>query len=181
MSGGSLMIRRRPPTTSVSFVLGLERVLGARLRHDGGRLGRHLRWPLAAFDFCLPAWAREAGDDLLDVDVGVPHVEVARLGQATHLLPVRRPDRPSRPTAQSFLEKLWSRPAMTTLAARRLRSHSQGPGSVSSKSLTSNIIERSGDAKSPKLLRCASPQIWVVRPDAGVVARSDAMISAAPR
>ena len=70
---------------------------------------------------------------------------------------------------------------MTTLAASRLRSHSQGPGSVSSKSLTSNIIARSGEANSPKLLRWASPQICVVRPERGVVARSDAMIRAAPR
>ena len=70
---------------------------------------------------------------------------------------------------------------MTALAARRLRSHSHGPGSVSSKSLTSNIRVRSGEANTPKFDRWASPQIWALRPDRGVVARSEAMTSAAPR
>ena len=37
------------------------------------------------------------------------------------------------------------RPASTKLAARRLRSHSNGPGSVSSKSLTSKSSSRSGE------------------------------------
>ena len=74
-----------------------------------------------------------------------------------------------------------SRAAMTTLAASRLRSHSHGPGRVSSKSLTSKISLRSGEANSPKLDRWASPQTWALRPDRGVVAKSEAMISAAPR
>jgi hypothetical protein len=42
--------------------------------------------------------------------------------------------------------KLLSRPATTRLAARRFTSHSQGPGSVSSKSLTSKSRVRSGEA-----------------------------------
>ena len=54
--------------------------------------------------------------------------------------------------------------AIIMLAARRLTSHSQGPGRVSSKSLTSNTSRRSGEAKTPKLDRCASPQHWTVRP-----------------
>ena len=37
------------------------------------------------------------------------------------------------------------RPAMTKLAASRLVSHSNGPGSVSSKSLRSNTSDRSGE------------------------------------
>ena len=49
---------------------------------------------------------------------------------------------------------------MTTLAASRLTSHSQGPGSVSSKSLASKTSVRSGEANSPKLLRWASPLAW---------------------
>jgi len=36
--------------------------------------------------------------------------------------------------------------AITKLAARRLMSHSHGPGNVSSKSLMSNTIVRSGDS-----------------------------------
>src|ERR1700728_4655204 len=71
--------------------------------------------------------------------------------------------------------------ATTMLAARRLTSHSHGPGSVSSKSLQSKTSCRSGDPKTPKFDRWASPQIWAVRPDVGVVERSDAMIRAAPR
>ena len=67
------------------------------------------------------------------------------------------------------------------LAASRLTSHSQGPGRVSSKSLQSKTRERSGEPNTPKLDRWASPQICAVRPDRGVVERSDAMIRAAPR
>ena len=47
--------------------------------------------------------------------------------------------------------KPFARPAITTLAARRLTSHSHGPGIVSSKSLASKTRRRSGDAKRPKL------------------------------
>ena len=74
-----------------------------------------------------------------------------------------------------------SRPAISRLAASRLTSHSHGPGKVSSKSLMSNIICRSGEANTPKFDRCASPQICACRPERGVAARSAAMISAAPR
>ncbi len=70
---------------------------------------------------------------------------------------------------------------MTTLAAKRLTSHSHGPGRVSSKSLTSNMSERSGEANRPKLDRWASPQICAESPERGVVARSEAMTRAAPR
>ena len=82
---------------------------------------------------------------------------------------------------RSVLEKPRSRAAISTLAAKRLTSHSQGPGSVSSKSLTSNTRERSGDANTPKFDRCASPHACTVKPDRGVVARSEAIINAAPR
>ena len=74
-----------------------------------------------------------------------------------------------------------SRPATSKLAASRLTSHSHGPGSVSSKSLMSNIARRSGEANTPKFDRWASPQTWAFRPERGVAARSAAMISAAPR
>ncbi len=42
--------------------------------------------------------------------------------------------------------KSRSRPAISKLAARRFTSHSNGPGSVSSKSLRSKTSERSGEA-----------------------------------
>ncbi len=83
--------------------------------------------------------------------------------------------------ARSASSKPFARPAMTRLAESRLTSHSQGPGSVSSKSLMSNINCRSGEASSRKFSRCASPHSWAVSPERGLSARSDAMIAAAPR
>ena len=62
-----------------------------------------------------------------------------------------------------------SRPATAKLATRRLTSHSNGPGSVSSKSLMSKTSRRSGAAKAPKLERCASPQSWTCSPVRGAV------------
>ena len=67
------------------------------------------------------------------------------------------------------------------LAASRFTSHSHGPGSVSSKSLTSKTSLRSGEPNSPKLDRCASPQACTMIPVAGVRARSLAIGRAAPR
>ena len=71
--------------------------------------------------------------------------------------------------------------AITTLAARRFRSHSHGPGNVSSKSATSKIGVRSGAAKTPKFMMCASPQSCTRSPEEGVAARSAAIVRAAPR
>jgi hypothetical protein len=70
---------------------------------------------------------------------------------------------------------------MCKLAQRRFTSHSQGPGSVSSKSLMSKTRFLSGLAKNPKLLTCASPHAWTVMPVVGVVERSSAITAAAPR
>ena len=67
------------------------------------------------------------------------------------------------------------------LAARRLMSHSHGPGRVSSKSLTSKTSWRSGEPKAPKFERWASPHACTENPDSGLPARSAAMIAAAPR
>jgi hypothetical protein len=50
-------------------------------------------------------------------------------------------------------EKRLSIAAINMLAASRFTSHSHGPGSVSSKSLTSNTSRRSGDANAPKFDR----------------------------
>ena len=73
------------------------------------------------------------------------------------------------------------RPATTTLAANRLTSHSHGAGSVSSKSLMSNAMRRSGVANAPKLRRWASPPAWTRNPVLGVFAKSKAINDAAPR
>ncbi len=74
-----------------------------------------------------------------------------------------------------------SRPAISMLAAIRFTSHSQGPGSVSSKSLGPNTRRRSGAANPPKFEMCASPQTCTTRPELGVSARSAAITAAAPR
>jgi hypothetical protein len=65
-----------------------------------------------------------------------------------------------------------SRPAISRLVASRLTSHSNGPGLVSSKSLTWKTSRRSGEAKRPKSPRCASPHNWTVSPERGPFARS---------
>ena len=92
-----------------------------------------------------------------------------------------RPTVSSTTRSWSLTAKPLSRAAISMLAANRLTSHSHGPGSVSSKSLTSNTSRRSGEANTPKFDRCASPQDCTVSPDRGVDARSSAMIIAAPR
>ena len=81
----------------------------------------------------------------------------------------------------SALAKPLLRPAIVKLAAMRFTSYSNGPGSVSSKSFTSNSSGRSGDANMPKFDRCASPQSCTSSPARGVSFRSAAMIFAAPR
>ena len=58
-----------------------------------------------------------------------------------------RPRPPGRSGGGLRSRKPLSRPATARLATRRLTSHSNGPGSVSSKSLTSKTSRRSGDAK----------------------------------
>ncbi len=73
------------------------------------------------------------------------------------------------------------RAAITTLAARRLTSHSHGPGSVSSKSFESKTSVRSGDANRPKFEMWASPLAWTVMSLRGVVDRSSAITAGAPR
>ena len=95
---------------------------------------------------------------------------------------VRYLSTPARMTLRrSLAPNPLSRPATARLAASRLTSHSNGPGSVSSKSLTSNTSRREGEANAPKLARCASPHSCTRSPEVGVVARSAAIGSAAPR
>ena len=73
------------------------------------------------------------------------------------------------------------RPATSKLATRRFTSHSNGPGSVSSKSLRSKTNVRSAVAKPPKFARCASPASCTVSPVLPWVPRSLAISAAAPR
>ncbi len=68
-----------------------------------------------------------------------------------------------------------SRPATAKLVTSRLTSHSNGPGSVSSKSLMLKTSRRSGAAKTPKFDRCASPHSCTDMLVRGVPARSDAI------
>ena len=89
--------------------------------------------------------------------------------------------RPTIAWARTALGWPLVRPAITTLAASRFTSHSHGPGCVSSKSLQSKMSLRSGVPNTPKLERWASPHSWAIRPEHGVVERSEAMMSAAPR
>jgi hypothetical protein len=107
----------------------------------------------------------------------------ARFGMAAKSCMAVRyaPTTASRTLLRSLAENPLSRPAMAKLAASRFTSHSHGPGSVSSKSLSPNSMRRSGVPKTPKFIRWASPHTCVVMPERGVPARSDAMMSAAPR
>ena len=82
---------------------------------------------------------------------------------------------------RSLWRNAFPRAAISMLATRRFRSHSQGPAAVSSKSFTSKSRCRSGDPNRPKFDRCASPQSWTSKPLRGVSTRSSAIVSAAPR
>ena len=113
------------------------------------------------------ALGRNCCVDVVLVEPGVPEVEVAAGRELAHRLPVRPHDAPHDSACGSCRRTREARAAISKLAARRFTSHSHGPGSVSSKSLTSNTIVRSGAAKPPKLTRCASPQIWARKPEVG--------------
>ena len=88
--------------------------------------------------------------------MGVPDVHGAHLGELGHRLPIARTDA-SVASRVSALVKPLLRAAIVKLADIRFTSYSNGPGSVSSKSFRSNSNARSGDAKTPKFDRCASP------------------------
>ena len=106
---------------------------------------------------------------------------IGSLGQLPHGLAVRPDGPPARSVCASSSETPFSRPAISRLAASLLTSHSHGPGAVSSKSLTSKNRWRSGEPKTPKFDRWASPQSCASNPVVGVVARSSVIGRAAPR
>src|SRR6516165_12152864 len=66
------------------------------------------------------------------------------------------------------------------LAASRFTSHSQGAGSVSSKSFISKTRFLSGVAYNPKFIKWQSPQHCTSTPDTGVLAKSLAITIADP-
>ncbi len=96
--------------------------------------------------------------DCVDVEVRVPDVEIAHRRELAHRVAVGARRSRARRRAAACRVNPRSRPAISMLAASRFTSHSHGPGSVSSKSLTSNTSRRSGVPKTPKFERCASPQ-----------------------
>ena len=115
-----------------------------------------------------------AGDD---VEAGVPDVQDRHGGEFPHRGAVSRRGRNSNPAP--FFSGEAAATAM--LATSRLTSHSNGPGSVSSKSFRSKTSRRSGEAKAPKFDRWASPHNCTRSPEDLVPARSAAIGSAAPR
>ena len=81
-----------------------------------------------------------------------------------------------------FLSAPKNLPLATILATSLFRSHSQGPGNVSSKSFIPKIRLRSAEANTPKFATCMSPHACTWIPDVSPFAfRSAAMIAAAPR
>jgi hypothetical protein len=129
------MIRGLPSTSRVSFekarILSLARVL-ARLRWKASR----------SF---LPAAAPQRSATA-DTSIFVYQTSrlpssarrrIASLYSCAIAATIARRTRPLKPL---------SRPATEKLAASRFTSHSQGPGRVSSKSLTSKTSSRSGEA-----------------------------------
>ena len=177
MSGGWLRIRRWPSRTTVSFSRAwwLSRVwalAAAVVARDASALSRLDPVRSAC------AW-RSARSRWTSVE----EYQTSRLpSPASRRISWRYTLATRRAAFRAFFGlNPRSRAATTTLAARRFTSHSHGPGRVSSKSFTSNTSSRSGEPNAPKLHRWASPQSCTVRPERAVVARSDAMISAAPR
>ena len=116
-----------------------------------------------------------AGLDLVRVELGVPEIQVRHGGEGSHRLAVGLRGRRDRARHVAAVSSPRSRPATSKLATSRLMSHSNGPASVSSKSLTSNTSERSAEAKPPKFAKWASPQSCTFNPECGAEARSAAI------
>ena len=165
MSGGSLTILRSPSTTSVSFANAF------RLSFDCAFA------TLRSNRLTLLAGRLLGGQrgDVVDVDAGVPQVEVGHRGEAPDRLAVGPRHRPiDRPAAASRRspDRGRQRRSWPPAASRPTRT---GRGSVSSKSLMLNTSRRSGAANAPKFERCASPQSCTSSPVRGTPARSAAI------
>ena len=97
----------------------------------------------------------------------VPDVELGRPGVAAHPVPVGLDGGTDGGPGPALAGCRRSWPATTRLAASRWTSHSNGPGSVSSKSRRSKARLRSGVAHRPKLRTWASPHSWTSMPAVG--------------
>ena len=147
---------------------------------QGAQVGTGQRLPdVAPNESAVPGG--EERNDLVGVDPRVPDLERPQCGVLGHPLAVGAARRPAPPRSAAAPGPRCSETRLRGWLASRLRSHSKGPGSVSSKSLTSKTMLRSGVANWPKLPTWASPQAWTRRPLVGVVARSSAITSAEPR
>ena len=148
INGGSPTMRGSPSTIVVSLAKALIESLVRAFSSTRSRLGMAF-WPVSALrrsaKLAASRWAYQTSSSVI-------------CAKLAHRLPVsahRLLDRPRavrrwRTRARARRPRCW-RPS-------RLMSHSQGPGSVSSKSFTSKTRSRSGEAYPPKLRRWASPQ-----------------------
>ena len=168
--GGALRKRSSPSTRSVSFAsarrLVLRRAFANGLENRSRPLGPSLPPKRATSSLAL----RRSYQTLRWLSRAKPRIATRySLTQSVTILRRRWVGSPT------------SRPAISTLAAIRLTSHSHGPGSVSSKSFGLKISLRSGAAKPPKFAIWASPHDCTMMPLSGVLARSAAITAAAPR
>ena len=135
ISGGSETMRRSPSTSRESF----EKACTLSRRNAfATALSRRLR-------IFPPTCERSCGMQLLDLEAGVPDLQVAHAGELRHPGAVRG-DRLEDDALLLGDREAAAPRAISMLTARRLTSHSHGPGSVSSKSLMSKTSRRSGEA-----------------------------------
>ena len=80
----------------------------------------------------------------------IPHLQRPHFAELGHVLSIGPDAGEHRIFGAALVAKPLLRQAITKLAARRLTSHSQGAGSVSSRSWMSKMIRRSGVAKPRK-------------------------------
>ena len=133
---------------------------------SGVRRGDGVRHPARAR--LRPDCEPRSLDHPVDVDPGVPDRQVGLPAHSS--IAVRYAAAVASTILRTLLVEIpFAWPATAKLAASRLTSHSNGPGRVSSKSLTSKTSRRSGEANTPKLDRWASPQSCAMSPDLGVL------------
>ena len=128
---------RRPAALMYAYIV-LSLLAGVPIPKRPGRCAGST-WSLMGILTLIPlsrlTWP--CGPELVLVQVGVPDVHRAHLREPGHCLPVG-PHRRQRRRAHIGLANPLLRPAIAKLAAIRFTSNSNGPGSVSSKSFTSN-------------------------------------------
>ena len=90
--------------------------------------------------------APDRWDQFFDINARIPNIQAVHFAEFRHVFAIRAHAGEATSREQSSLKPL-SRQARTKLVARRFTSHSQGAGSVSSRSLMSKITRRSGVAK----------------------------------